>query len=195
MAINNQAIGRYARYMSGKTAEEIANEDNVTLTTVEKSLAKGAELENQRVVAQVMQLRDQGALRNEQFRQSVRQNYEAQAFELIDFLMKGENVEVSVNPETGEKIFKYFRDPKIADMALGHYQRIASMVEKPMPSTVINNVQQNNTANIGEGSFDFETSIQRIKERQKAAAPADDVIDTESKLITDGSDDDESLNF
>lgn len=182
MAANNHAIGRYTRYLTGVSAEEIATEDGVSLAAVEKSLAKGAELENQRVALQVLQMRDQGALKNEELRRAIRDNYSRKAEEAINILLDGKNIAVETDNTTGAVTFREYTDPKILIAGLNQFKSFASMIEKPAPGTIINNnVQQNTQNNIGDNAFDFETSISKIREKQRASVNEDF---TEAEVIT-----------
>ena len=183
--MSNSDIGRYMRHMAGESLEEIAMADNVKVSTVEQSVARGAQFESQHTVMEIQKLRDQGALKNEQFRQSLRDKFGSDVEEAIGKLIKGKNTVVQVDKETGAVTLKEYDDPKVIEAGVNIYRKTVSLEEKPQATTLIqNNIQQNNTQNVAAGPeiFDFETQLAQIRRQQKEAHSMR-VIDVPSKPV------------
>ncbi len=180
--MSNSDIGRYMRHMAGETIEEIAQVDNVSLATAEKSVARGAAFESQNTVMQIQKIRDRGALKNEQFRETLRERFEPTVIEAFEKLLKGKSVAVEVDKASGAVTFREYDDAKLLLDGVNLYRKTVSLEEKPQATTLIqNNIQQNNTQNVAPGPeiFDFENTLTKIRRQQKEAhAPR--VIETQA---------------
>lgn len=198
--MSNSDIGRYMRHMAGESVEEIALADNVKIATIEQSVARGANFEAQHTVRKIQQIRDQGALKNELFRQSLREDFEPEVKLAIGKLLKAKNTAVEVNKETGAVTLREYDDLKIMIEGVNIYRKTVSLEEKPQTTTLIqNNIQQNNTQNnvaTGAGVFDFETELAQIRRQQKEAHSMR-VIDVPSSPVADNSegDSEEGVGF
>ncbi len=171
--MSNSDLGRYMRLMNGESTEEIASIDGVSVSTVQKSVARGAAFSGQTTIMEIQHMRDQGAKQNEAFRQRVRAALESSVEEAIADLVKAQNEVPEINKKTGEVTIKKYKDLKIMIEGVKLYRSTVSLEEKPQATTVIqNNIQQNNTQNNmpgPEGMFDFETQLQAIRRQQKEA--------------------------
>src|SRR3990167_5997776 len=147
--MSNSDIGRYMRLMHGESVETIAAIDGVNVSTVQKSVARGAAFQGQQTVMEIQYMRDQGTKQNEAFRQRLRNALEVAVETAIADLVQAKNTVPEVNASTGEVTLKEYKDLKIMIEGVKLYRATVSLEEKPQATTVIqNNIQQNNTQNV-----------------------------------------------
>ena len=89
--MSNSDIGRYMRLMHGESVETIAAIDGVNVSTVQKSVARGAAFQGQQTVMEIQYMRDQGTKQNEAFRQRLRNALEAAVETAIADLVQAKN--------------------------------------------------------------------------------------------------------
>jgi hypothetical protein len=183
--MRNEAIGVYMRHTAGESIEDIAAADNTTVAKVQKMLQEGAAFEGARRAAKLQDLREQGALQNEELRGRLRDECAPLVLDAIIMLLRGKKKVVTTDSEGHAKI-EEIEDIAMITKGIELYRKTASLEEKPGTTTSIvmqNNIQQNNaTAHITAGGgevLDFESRIARIRKKQMESLPPGRVIEGE----------------
>lgn len=201
------AHSRWMRHASGESPEEIADSDGVSVDTVMQSLKKGSDIENTRVTLRIMEMRGRRAIETEELRQQMQQEFAEKYKKALSHLLEGKAVVIERLAD-GTVNIKEYVDPKVLVAGMDQFRKSVSMDEKPaVPTTVVNVNQQNNTQTntLVDKKYDFETMLETIRAKQKAADPGK-FIEGEIAEVTDNEAvnippvpptklDDEALNF
>ncbi len=171
----SKGLIRYEMFIAGKTVQEIADEENVSVETVRGSI-------REEKVRRNLEVRERVEHENNRLRRRVQRNLEDDFFSALERLLKGQK-EVPFSVTGGDVVSRFIEDPKALMLGIEQYRKTVSLEEKPMqaPTTVVN-VQQNNRPL----APDFEERIRRLRKEQEEsikAAAADKVVDVESEEI------------
>ena len=164
----SMALARLEKSRAGKSAEEIATEEGVTVDTVERSLTQANSHE-------FLEARTQIERKNNQLRRRVQRECEDKFVAGIGKLLDGEK-EVALVVD-GEVVVTAIRDPKALLNGLNQFMAAVAMTEKPAPApAAIVNIQQNNN---GRPPEKMEERIVRIRKAQVAGHLKAGLIDIE----------------
>jgi len=173
---------RYERYRTGKTIEEIAEEDGVKVLTVRQDVLAYENKFEFLTQNAIMRDRLEGELENEKLRKLIRSKVASKVLKAVDTLVEGKRKYVSFDQQKGEYVTVTATDFQMMLAGLKEFQKLVSLEQKPqVPTTVVNVNQTNN--NTAPESEDFEERMRRIKQQQKesiAAAEAEkNIVDVE----------------
>ncbi len=171
----SKGLIRYEMFMGGKTVQEIAEEENVSVDTVRGSI-------REEKVRRNLELRERVEHENNRLRRRAQRQLENDFLSALKKLLQGQK-EVPFSVSGGAVVSKFIEDPKALMLGIEQYRKTVSLEEKPMqaPTTVVN-VQQNN----GTRAPDFEERMRRIRKQQEesiAAAEAEKVVCVESEEV------------
>ena len=133
----SKALARLEQSRAGKSGEEIAAEEGVSLETVERSLSQAKSQE-------LLQARSRIERKNNQLRQRVQRELSDAFIAGLKKLLEGKKQVVLVVGD--EVVVREIDDPKTLLSGLNHYMAAVVMTEKPAPAlaTIVNVQQQNN---------------------------------------------------
>ena len=162
------ALARLEKSRAGKSVEEIATEEGVTLETVERSLSQANSQE-------LLEARTRIERKNNQLRQRVQRELSDAFITGLKKLLEGKKQVILV--VDNEVVVREIDDPKTLLSGLNEYMKAVVMVEKPSPAlaTVIN-VQQNNSSRPPDK---MEEHIAQIRKRQLEGHRKAELIDVE----------------
>jgi len=171
----SKGLIRYEMFVAGKTVQEIADEENVSVETVRGSI-------REEKVRRNLELRERVEHENNLLRRRAQRKLEDDYLSALEKLLQGRK-EVPFSVSGGDIVSRFIEDPKALMLGIEQYRKTVSLEEKPMqaPTTVVN-VQQNNRP-MGP---DFEERIRMIRKQQEEsikAAAAEKVVDVESEEI------------
>jgi len=171
----SKSLLRYERFRAGKSFQEIADEENVSVETVRGSI-------REEKVRRNLELRERVEHENNRLRRRAQRLLENDFLSALKRLLQGQK-EVPFSVSGGDIVSRFIEDPKALMLGIEQYRKTVSLEEKPMqaPTTVVN-VQQNN----GPRAPDFEERMRRIRKQQEesiAAAEAEKVVDVESEEV------------
>ena len=173
---------RYERYRTGKTIEEIAEEDGVKVLTVRQDVLAYENKFEFLTQNAIMRDRLEGELENEKLRKLIRSKVASKVLKAVDTLVEGKRKYVSFDQQKGEYVTVTATDFQMMLAGLKEFQKLVSLEQKPQVPTTVVNVNQTNNNNAPE-SEDFEERMRRIKQQQKesiAAAEAEkNIVDVE----------------
>ncbi len=171
----SKGLIRYEMFMGGKTVQEIADEENVSVETVKGSI-------REEKVRRNLELRERVEHENNRLRRRVQRNLEDDYLSALKRLLQGQK-EVPFSVAGGHIVSRFIEDPKALMLGIEQYRKTVSLEEKPMQAhTTVVNVQQNNRP-VAE---DFEERIRRLRKEQEEsikAAAAEKVVDVESEEV------------
>jgi len=175
MKLSNKALIRYEMFRAGKTIQEIADEEDISVETVRGSIREEKVRSN-------LEVRERVEHANNRLRRRVQRKLENDYLSALKKLLQGQK-EVPFSVSGGEIVSRFIEDPKALMLGIEQYRKTVSLEEKPMqaPTTVVN-VQQNN----GTRAPDFEERMRRIRKQQEesiAAAEAEKVVDVEAEEV------------
>jgi len=169
----SKALIRYEMFIAGKTVQEIADEENVSVETVRGSI-------REEKVRRNLELRERVEHENNLLRRRVQRKLENDYLSALEKLLQGRK-EVPFSVSGGDIVSRFIEDPKALMLGIEQYRKTVSLEEKPMqaPTTVVN-VQQNNRSM----APDFEERMRRIrKAQQESIDAAKKVVDVESEEV------------
>ncbi len=152
----SKALARLEKSRAGKSVEEIAVEENVTVDTVERSL-------NQANSQELLEARSRIERKNNQLRQRVQRELSDAFIAGLKKLLEGKKQVLLV--VDNEVVVREIDDPKTLLSGLNHYMAAVVMTEKPAPAlaTIVNVQQQNNSSRPPDK---MEEHIAQIRKRQ-----------------------------
>ena len=171
----SKSLLRYERFRAGKSFQEIADEENVSVDTVRGSI-------REEKVRRNLELRERVEHDNNRLRRRVQRKLEDDFLSALKRLLQGQK-EIPFSVTGGGIVSRFIEDPKALMLGIEQYRKTVSLEEKPTqaPTTVVN-VQQNNRPM----APDFEERIRRLRKQQEEsikAAAAEKVVDVESEEI------------
>ncbi len=169
----SKGLIRYEMFVAGKSFQEIAEEENVSVDTVRGSI-------REEKVRRNLELRDRVEHENNRLRRRAQRELEDAFLDALKKLLQGQK-EVPFSVSGGDIVSRFIEDPKALMLGIEQYRKTVSLEEKPMqaPTTVVN-VQQNN----GPRAPDFEERMRRIrKAQQESIEAAKKVVDVESEEV------------
>ena len=173
MKLSGKALIRYEMFIAGKTVQEIADEENVSVETVRGSI-------REEKVRRNLELRERVEHDNNRLRRRAQRELENDFLSALKRLLQGQK-EVPFSVAGGDIVSRFIEDPKALMLGIEQYRKTVSLEEKPMqaPTTVVN-VQQNNRSM----APDFEERMRRIrKAQQESIDAAKKVVDVESEEV------------
>jgi len=173
MKLSNKALIRYEMFRAGKTIQEIADEENVSVETVRGSI-------REEKVRRNLELRERVEHENNLLRRRVQRKLENDYLSALKRLLQGQK-EVPFSVSGGDIVSRFIEDPKALMLGIEQYRKTVSLEEKPMqaPTTVVN-VQQNNRP----VAPDFEERIRMIrKQQEESIKAAKKVVDVEAEEV------------
>jgi len=169
----SKALIRYEMFRAGKTIQEIADEEDVSVETVRGSI-------REEKVRRNLELRERVEHENNRLRRRAQRELENDFLSALKRLLQGQK-EVPFSVSGGDIVSRFIEDPKALMLGIEQYRKTVSLEEKPMqaPTTVVN-VQQNN----GPMAPDFEERIRKIrKAQQESIDAAKKVVDVETEEV------------
>jgi len=169
----SKGLLRYEMFVAGKSFQEIADEESVSVETVRGSV-------REEKVRRNLELRERVEHENNRLRRRVQRKLEDDYLFALKKLLQGQK-EVPFSVSGGDIVSRFIEDPKALMLGIEQYRKTVSLEEKPMqaPTTVVN-VQQNN----GPRAPDFEERMRRIrKAQQESIEAAKKVVDVESEEV------------
>jgi hypothetical protein len=163
-------------FLAGKSFQEIAEEENVSVATIRDSI-------RQEKVRRNLELRERVEHENNRLRRRVQRKLENTYLSALEKLLQGQR-EVPFSVSGGGVVSRFVEDPKALMLGIEQYRKTVSLEEKPAPShtTQILNVQQN-SGNGGQGE-DFEERLRRIRKQQEKSTKAiEKVVDVQTKEV------------
>jgi len=173
MKLSNKALIRYEMFRAGKSFQEIAEEENVSVETVRGSIREEKVRRNR-------ERRERVEYDNIRLRRRVQRKLEDDYLSALKKLLQGQK-EVPFSVTGGDIVSRFIEDPKALMLGIEQYRKTVSLEEKPMqaPTTVVN-VQQNNRPL----APDFEERMRRIrKAQQESIDAAKKVVDIETEEV------------
>lgn len=175
----------FQRYLSlieeGLSVAEIAARDGITEKHAATSIAQGQKIAEMRFARELMHLRSESALDIEKQRKSIRKKLSGKVEAALATLLEGKRAIVEVDKITGKVTLHEITDPEILALGIEQFRKTTSMEEKPAaPTTVINNVQQNNTNTQNNTKYNFEDRVSQIRKQQRDVHHDSPVIDIEA---------------
>jgi len=171
----SKGLLRYEMFIAGKSFQEIADEESVSVETVRGSI-------REEKVRRNLELRERVEHENNRLRRRAQRQLENDFLSALKKLLKGQK-EVPFSVTGGNIVSRFIEDPKALMLGIEQYRKTVSLEEKPMQAhTTVVNVQQNNRP-VAE---DFEERIRRLRKEQEEsikAAAADKVVDVESEEV------------
>ena len=166
----SKGLLRYEMFVAGKSFQEIAEEENVSVETVRGSV-------REEKVRRNLALRERVEHENNRLRRRVQRELEDAFLSALKRLLQGQK-EVPFSVSGGDIVSRFIEDPKALMLGIEQYRKTVSWEEKPAPShsTQILNVQQNNSSRPPEK---MEERIARIRKRQLEAHRKAGLIDVE----------------
>lgn len=171
----SKGLIRYEMFMGGKTVQEIAEEENVSVDTVRGSI-------REEKVRRNLELRERVEHENNRLRRRVQRKLKDDYLSALKRLLQGQK-EVPFSVSSGDIVSRFIEDPKALMLGIEQYRKTVSLEEKPTqaPTTVVNVAQHN-----GPMAPDFEERMRRIRRLQKEsieAAAAEKVVDIELEEV------------
>jgi len=169
----SKGLVRYEMFMAGKTVQEIAEEENVSVETVRGSI-------REEKVRRNLEVRERVEYENNRLRRRVQRKLENDYLSALKKLLQGQK-EVPFSVSGGDIVSRFIEDPKALMLGIEQYRKTVSLEEKPMqaPTTVVN-VQQNNRPM----APDFEERMRRIrKAQQESIDAAKKVVEVETEEV------------
>ncbi len=166
----SKGLLRYEMFVAGKSFQEIADEENVSVETVRGSV-------REEKVRRNLALRERVEHENNRLRRRVQRELEDAFLSALKRLLQGQK-EVPFSVAGGDVVSRFIEDPKALMLGIEQYRKTVSLEEKPAPShsTQILNVQQNS---IRQPPERMEEIIARIRKRQLEAHRKAGLIDVE----------------
>jgi len=157
-------------FVAGKSFQEIAEEENVSVETVRGSV-------REEKVRRNLELRERVEHENNRLRRRVQRKLEDDYLSALKRLLQGQK-EVPFSVAGGDVVSRFIEDPKALMLGIEQYRKTVSLEEKPAPShsTQILNVQQNNSSRPPDK---MEEHIARIRKRQLEGHRRAGLIDVE----------------
>jgi len=153
---------RYEMFVAGKSFQEIAEEENVSVETVRGSV-------REEKVRRNLALRERVEYENNRLRRRVQRELEDAFLSALKRLLQGQK-EVPFSVAGGDVVSRFIEDPKALMLGIEQYRKTVSLEEKPAPShtTQILNVQQNNSLERATGNS--HTNSHTTESRRKGQA-------------------------
>jgi len=166
----SKGLIRYEMFVAGKSFQEIAKEENVSVETVRGSV-------REEKVRRNLELRERVEHENNQLRRRVQRKLANDYLAALKKLLQGQK-EVPFSVAGGEIVSRFIEDPKALMLGIEQYRKTVSLEEKPAPShtTQILNVQQNNSSRPPDR---MEERIAGIRKRQLEGHRRAGLIDVE----------------
>jgi len=169
----SKGLLRYEMFIAGKSFQEIADEESVSVETVRGSI-------REEKVRRNLELRERVEHENNRLRRRAQRQLENDFISALKKLLQGQK-EVPFSVAGGDIVSRFIEDPKALMLGIEQYRKTVSLEEKPTqaPTTVVN-VQQNNRPM----APDFEERIRRLrKEQEESIEAAKKVVDVEAEEV------------
>ena len=173
----SKGLVRYEMFVAGKSFQEIAEEENVSVDTVRGSI-------REEKVRRNLELRERVEHENNRLRRRAQRELEDAFLDALKKLLQGQK-EVPFSVAGGDIVSRFIEDPKALMLGIEQYRKTVSLEEKPTqaPTTVVNVQQNNSDRPVAE---DFEERIRRLRKEQEEsikAAAAEKVVDVETEEV------------
>ncbi len=165
----SKGLIRYEMFVAGKSFQEIADEENISLETVRGSI-------REEKVRRNLELRERVEHANNRLRRRVQRELEDAFLSALKRLLQGQK-EVPFSVAGGDIVSRFIEDPKALMLGIEQYRKTVSLEEKPAPShTTQIHVQQTNSSRPPDK---MEEIIARIRKRQIEGHRKAGLIDVE----------------